>query len=336
MRKILTIAALLALLAIPMFAVGAAETCPDGGGWTKINSGDLSLYPVDGATQYCFKAGTELFRTIEDWRASEKDLSHWSYFFPEATPIPITTQVNCTGWRVWQGETKLDEGFWTLPFELEIAASNFYDGLIREPERCLQSTPTPEPITLENSCAGWRVKQGGETIEGAAWEDPFSLEVHFSEVLQQRIREPEECLKERGDVTLRIGGRCTEDGDSQEIGYVFDDGDFDGARLIITRQDGVEVANVGEGSDFFPARAADYSWQIIWFNGETREVLDEGEFSVAKCDLPEPTPTPKPPPEHPPTGGEMDAGLAVVTGLMGFALAGIGGSILFMKRRASR
>jgi len=42
------------------------------------------------------------------------------------------------------------------------------------------------------------------------------------------------------------------------------------------------------------------------------------------------------PEEHPATGGEIDAGLAVVTALSGLALAGIGGSILFMKRRASR
>lgn len=302
MRKIITIAALLALLAIPMMVVGAVDTCPDGGGWTKIDSGDLSLYPVDGATEYCFKAGTETYSTIEAFRRSGKDLSHWSYFVPEPTEIPPT--------RVPPTATPTDPP--------------------------PTATATLEPPTLEVTCAGWRVKQGGQTIEGAAWEDPFSLEVHFSEVLQQRIREPEECLKEKGDPTLRIGGRCTEDGDSQEIGFVFDDGDFDGARLIITRQDGVEVANEGEGSGFFPARATGYSWQIIWFNGETREVLDSGEFEVNKCDLPDATPTPKPPDEHPPTGGEIDAGLALITALSGLTLSGIGGSILYMKRRASR
>ena len=45
-------------LGAPLLA-GANGTCPDGpvtgGVWTKIDSGDLSLYPVDGATAYCFK-----------------------------------------------------------------------------------------------------------------------------------------------------------------------------------------------------------------------------------------------------------------------------------------
>ena len=220
-----------------------------------------------------------------------------------------------------------------------------------EPRECLQipPSPTPEPPpepTLENTCAGWRVKLDGETVEGAAWTDPFVLETHFSEVLDIRIHESKECLREKGDPTLRIGGRC--DGDSQEIGYVFDDGDFDGARLIITREDGVEVANVGEGSDFFPARAAVYGWRIVYFDGEKRVELDAGRFEVESC-APEPeiTPTPPPgdcstegdkicpdddPPEHPPTGPETSV-LPIVMSLGGFALAGIGGSILFMKRR---
>lgn len=312
MKKILYVAALLALLAIPMIVVGARpNVCPEGGEWSAHQ--DPPLEDV-GAEVYCVKGGNveessnscvayidrgsfeEVSAIVDGERAC--DLSHWSYKLarPTETRVPPT-------------ETPLP------PTE----------------------TPTPEPITLEVSCAGWRVKQGGETIEGAAWEDPYSLEVHFSEVLKQRIREPEECLKERGDPTLRIGGRCTEDGDSQEIGYVFDDGDFDGARLIITRQDGVEVANEGEGSGFFPARAAVYGWKIMWFDGEKRVELDAGRFEVEKCDLPDPTPTPKPddddPEEHPKTAGDINA-LPVVIGLMGYALVGIGGSILYLKRRA--
>ena len=102
--------------------------------------------------------------------------------------------------------------------------------------------------------------------------------------------------------SLRIGGRCTEGGDSQEIGYVFSDGDFDGAKLRITRSDGVVVLEgADEGTAFFPARAGDYSWEIIWFNGQTREVLDFGDFSVAKCDKDDPTPTPTDTPTVTPT-----------------------------------
>src|SRR3990167_2628175 len=65
------------------------ETCPGGGGWTKIDSDDLSLYPVDGAVEYCFKAGSNnsqgciggLFDSIPDGGFNHPycGLSHWSY-----------------------------------------------------------------------------------------------------------------------------------------------------------------------------------------------------------------------------------------------------------------
>lgn len=345
MKKIFVGAVLLALLAVPLFAVSANEK------WTICHATRSVAHPFTrivvssksegghfDAQGNPLHGGDQLLEGEQDCPAD-----------PE-----ITTRVNCDGWRVFADGKKVEEGRWTLPFELEVAFSVVLDERIREPENCLQIEPTPlpptpTPPTLEVTCAGWRVKQDGETIEGAAWVDPFTLEVAFSVVLDQRIREPEDCLKVRGDVTLRIGGRCTEDGDSQEIGYVFSDGDFDGARLIITRSDGVEVANEGAGSGFFPARAADYSWQIIWFNGQTREVKDEGKFTVNKCDLPELTPTPPPgdcsntgdnicpgdddPPEHPATGADPSTIVPVITALSGFALMGIGGSILYMRRR---
>lgn len=79
-----------------------SNVCPDGGGWTKIDSGDLSQYPVDGATQYCFKAG--LFKTdtipqdgfgqegaCEAGHIERCELSHWSYFIPQETPTATPT-----------------------------------------------------------------------------------------------------------------------------------------------------------------------------------------------------------------------------------------------------
>ncbi len=81
------------LLALVAFSVFAAPTCPDGGGWTKIDSGDLSAYPVSGATEYCFKAGTEVYDDRESWKSSGKDLSHWSYFIPQRTATPVPTPV---------------------------------------------------------------------------------------------------------------------------------------------------------------------------------------------------------------------------------------------------
>jgi hypothetical protein len=283
MRKTLAIAGLLALLVIPFMVIGAGanNVCPEGNGWSDHQEPPLS--EVQGAVEYCVKGGSV---------DNGEDVSFTADGCVGYLDTGSFQEVSATV----RGDNACGLSHWSYRLGDPTATPV-------TPTR-VPPTATPEPITLEVSCAGWRVKQGGETIEGAAWEDPYSLEVHFSQVLDQRIREPEECLKERGDPTLRIGGRCTEDGDSQEIGYVFNDGDYDGARLIITRQDGVEVANVGEGSDFFPARAALYGWKIMWFNGETREELDAGRFEVDKCDLPEPTPEPTDKPKDPPeTGG---------------------------------
>ena len=67
-----------------------ADTCPDGNGWTKIDSDDLSLYPVEGAEEYCFKAGPFILDYIpeggfgQDGPCNEDnpqncELSHWAY-----------------------------------------------------------------------------------------------------------------------------------------------------------------------------------------------------------------------------------------------------------------
>jgi hypothetical protein len=80
-----------------IYAQGNSNTCPQDGGWTKIDSGDLSQYPVAGATAYCFKAGNFLTNKIPDGGfgqeggCSEQNiqncgLSHWSYYLSE---VPV-------------------------------------------------------------------------------------------------------------------------------------------------------------------------------------------------------------------------------------------------------
>src|SRR3990172_8591267 len=79
-------------------------TCPDSNGWVKIDSGDLSLYPVDDATEYCFKAGN--WPTISyipsggfgqsgscTHNIKYCDLSHWSYKKGK-TKTPTATNTN--------------------------------------------------------------------------------------------------------------------------------------------------------------------------------------------------------------------------------------------------
>lgn len=100
---------LIAFIAIILFGLGSIpvfagqETCPNGNGWTKIDSGNLSQYPVSGATQYCFKAGQWVVSSIPEGGFGQDgscnngpgfcDLSHWSYYIPDATEEPI---LGCT------------------------------------------------------------------------------------------------------------------------------------------------------------------------------------------------------------------------------------------------
>lgn len=76
------------------------DVCPEDNGWTKIDSNDLSTFPVSGATEYCFKAGNDKsngciggkFATWPVVNTTEKicGLSHWSYYIPtvQTTPSP--------------------------------------------------------------------------------------------------------------------------------------------------------------------------------------------------------------------------------------------------------
>lgn len=81
------------------FTVEAADqsTCEHTNGWTKIEGNDLSSYPVDNATQYCFKAGSDnsqgctggLFSSIPTGGFVQPycGLSHWAYFVPEGEDL---------------------------------------------------------------------------------------------------------------------------------------------------------------------------------------------------------------------------------------------------------
>ena len=112
--RLLLGAVLVMVLAIPFVVLAAPAvvplqgeaTCPDGDGWTKIDSDDLSLYPVDGAADYCFKAGSSNSQgctggIFDSWPQPEGTcgLSHWSYFIPEEDPTetpPTPTEVTPT------------------------------------------------------------------------------------------------------------------------------------------------------------------------------------------------------------------------------------------------
>ena len=131
--RLLLGAVLVMVLTIPFVALAAPAvvplqgeaTCPDGDGWTKIDSDDLSLYPVDGATDYCFKAGSSNSQgctggIFDSWPQPEGTcgLSHWSYFIPEEEPTetPPTPGVTPTPTREREDppETPKTGGGWEL------------------------------------------------------------------------------------------------------------------------------------------------------------------------------------------------------------------------------
>lgn len=68
--------------------------CKDSDGWVKIDSGDLSSYPVTNASKYCFKASQYTTSEIPDGGFGQEGactecniqncgLSHWSYYIEE-------------------------------------------------------------------------------------------------------------------------------------------------------------------------------------------------------------------------------------------------------------
>ena len=121
----------------------AQQTCPEGNGWIKVDSYDWSTYPVAGATQYCFKAGSDnsqgceggLFQTWPQEGAC--GLSHWSYKIggspqptpsprPTPTPSPRPTPTPC-------------------PTPLQTQRIGLNTGVQPSPSPCIEPTPSPTP-----------------------------------------------------------------------------------------------------------------------------------------------------------------------------------------------
>lgn len=83
------------------------DVCPHDGGWVKIEGSDLSLYPVEGADAYCFKAGH--WPTIDyipeggfgqDGSCNDGiqfcELSHWAYHLADPTPTDTPEDPTAT------------------------------------------------------------------------------------------------------------------------------------------------------------------------------------------------------------------------------------------------
>jgi hypothetical protein len=140
---------LVAMLSLTVFAAASAtaqETCPTGGGWTKVEEPDgtisgttISFSIPEGyiVTDVCVKAGTTLYNwsgSAEDhfgWNVGgDHDVSHYSYKMIEAPPEPVTC-ARCSNiadftWVEWTeldgdcttAETPYEDRVETYPSEL--------------------------------------------------------------------------------------------------------------------------------------------------------------------------------------------------------------------------
>ena len=153
-------------------AAYANGTCPQDDGWTKIDSDDLSLYPVDGATDYCFKAGSDdsqgctggLFDTIPDGGFGNNgycSLSHWSYRLGEPTSVPTTPAPT---------PTDTPEPTPTPTDEPQPTPTPTDEGCGGECDPTEVPTPTPtDPPTLEPTPTATELPQTGDGESTEAW-----------------------------------------------------------------------------------------------------------------------------------------------------------------------
>ena len=106
-KLLFTVGVVIILLAASAFGSTirtVQDTCPDSNGWVKINSNDMSLYPVDGAVEYCFKAGSDQSQgcvggIFSEWPLPDDacGLSHWAYKLGDPEPTQ-TPQIPTSTW----------------------------------------------------------------------------------------------------------------------------------------------------------------------------------------------------------------------------------------------
>ena len=150
------------------------STCPQDDGWTKIDSDDLSLYPVDGATDYCFKFGSDNSRGCDGglsstWPPDPEEfpnpcgLSHWSYFVEESDDPTATLEPTPT-------PTDTPEPTPTPTDEPQPTPTPTDEDCGGECDPTEVPTPTPtDPPTLEPTPTATELPQTGDGGSTEAW-----------------------------------------------------------------------------------------------------------------------------------------------------------------------
>jgi hypothetical protein len=196
-----------ATLATPSVAF-AADVCPNGGGWTKVD--DTSPHTVAGATAYCFKAGSsngqgggcnDYYITDGsgpgDYPQGDDDcnLSHWGYFIGEETETATeasTTEASTTEASTTEASTteaSTTEASTTEASTTEAStteAPRSYNYRISDPCRnaCgdeeLTSTVTNEGIAIPSSVdINWNVRYNGNIIKAGSHESGLAVNASF-------------------------------------------------------------------------------------------------------------------------------------------------------------
>lgn len=169
-RKILVAYVLVALLTLVLVLSASAtaqETCPSGGGWTKVEAPDSTisgttihnLHPPSGylIDDVCVKAATNLYYKY-DWNCEsfcgwniggDHDISHYSYtvvLAPTDTPEPV-----CEDEEAYNYGDPLPCVYDVCP-NLEGLQEEVPEGYVKPGRRCIPKpeqlpteTPTPEP-----------------------------------------------------------------------------------------------------------------------------------------------------------------------------------------------
>ncbi len=330
MRKTLATIAILALLAIPMIAFAGQAQSPVLNGTPEPKGDSIA----------CEEGLVEL--EASQWVCEWVDTSHFEPFQYEAAFHPAVTEMQCP-----EGYSEMGlfpEGpracratidgvqVWAAAVEVEIERE-YYD--------------CPDGGELARSGNG-PVCEGEEWIEDGYWDCGWTQPV---------CAEPTEVptpVPTPGIGGVNIDVDCLDDG--RAVVYWSFDAGARGRTLVITGQGSEHELEHGKGR--FLARPGKYTW--IVYEGETP--IARGGFTVDVCPLPTEVPPtevpstevpgdcsntgdnicpgddddPKAPKTQPATGADPNTALAVVMSLGGFALAGIGGSILYIRRRASR
>jgi len=154
-------------------------------GWTKVDSDDISSYPVAGATKYCGKLGTTVDPDFDPGTCEEIEgeivcgdypnaLSHWGYFIPESTPTNTPETPTATPTDVPPTATPTDVPPTATPTPEEPTPTP-----TPEPAKCTEGEISSAVFSFSpTGWAGWSCPAGQVIVSGRVI--PLDFPTNFS------------------------------------------------------------------------------------------------------------------------------------------------------------